>query len=326
MIDPSKNTTVRGVANQTVGMSYTERVIWGCFLAIINIVSLLGNSAIIFVILKRSQFRNRKFTFLLVLIISDFVIAIVMMPLYLVNLFVENFFENSNHTCAVIATLFTILPIFSYLCITSLAIEKYIMLKYPIKHRVCYTNVVATGIVLAKMLLSAMAAVINLLRSTPTYKKRLRVCFFDQHDGNEQEVHNDAIITLVSLGILHLIFLYCSTGIVVVIWKRKNSLKQISPRVQDDSATSTNRQTLNLHSREIMSTIRILIVTFVVLGCSLPSTICFACELLGFYWPERSIMASTFIFYCKSILNPFISAFFHTQFRYYLLKTLRCKA
>ena len=79
--------------SQTVCISTAERVIWGCFLAIITTASLLGNSVVIYTVLKKNQLRNRRFAFLLLLIISDFTTAIVMMPLYFVNLLLEHFLK-----------------------------------------------------------------------------------------------------------------------------------------------------------------------------------------------------------------------------------------
>ena len=144
-------------------MLTTERVIWGCFFVIVNIASLLGNSVVIYVILKKN--RSRKFAFLLLLIISDFVVATTMMPLYVVNLLVENVFENSNHICILKGIILTISPMFSYLCITTLAVERYIMVKYPIKHRLCFNKFNTSGIIIAVLIISTISVPINLLRS-----------------------------------------------------------------------------------------------------------------------------------------------------------------
>lgn len=320
-----KNNSIQNsVFNETTDMSDTEHVVWACLLAIINIASLLGNSLVIFVVFKNKQFRNRKFAFLLLLIVSDFVIATVLMPWYLVNLLVETFFETSDLTCFLTAVIFTITTTFSYLCISTLTLERYIMVKYPIKHRRWFTKSVATGIIVAVIILSTIATVAEILRSTSvTYNKKFRVCFFDLQGRTEQETHKNVTGKLVSVGTFCFVQIYSSLRVIVIIWKGKKST-QINPEVQN-STTVTNQCVINTQTREISSTVRILSITFVTLCCCLPSSIGYACYLLGYHWSERSLVATIVIFCCKSAINPFINAFLHTQMREDLVKVLCCK-
>ena len=322
-IDLSKNIS----SDPKPGMTNTEHVIWRFLFVIVNVASLLGNSIVMYVILKKNQFRNKKFAFLFLLLISDFIIATVAMPLYTVNFFMAKFFEASSHVCVLMAILFTIITMFSCLCITVLTIERYIMLKYPIKHRLWFTKVMVKRIVFAVLLISVIGTVIQVLMSTPvTYNERLHLCCFDKRGANEQETRKNIVIEFLSLGLFHFIFLYCSVGVLVVIWKRQNSLKQINPEVPVHSAISTNRRvTLNIHSCEISSSLRVIFVAFIVFAGNLPLSISYACSVLGCNWSERSIVASVFIFYCKSALNPLINAFLYSQLRHYLVKLLCCK-
>lgn len=305
-------------------MSDIEHVVWGCLLAIINIASLLGNSLVIFVVFKHKQFQKRKFALLLLLTVSDFVIATVLMPSYLVNLLVETFFETSDRTCLLTAAIFTITTTFSYLCISTLALERYIMVKYPIKHRRWFTKSVATGIIATVILLSMISTVVEILRSkSVTYNKEFHVCFFNLQGRTEQETHKNVTGKLITVGTFCFIQIYCSVRVVAIIWKGKKST-QINPELQN-SSTVTDPCVVNRQTREFSSTVRILFITFVTLCCYLPSSIGYACYLLGYRWSERSLVATMVIFCCKSAINPFVNAFLHTQMREDLVKVLCCK-
>lgn len=320
VINTSKSETTDISHNEHVDVSHSEHVAWGCLLVIINIASLLGNSLVIFAVLMNKEFRNKKFVFLLLLIVSDFVTATVLMPSYLVNLLIENFFQNSHLTCSLTAIIYTIITTFSYFCINTLALERCIMVKYPIKHRLWFTKAVATGIIVAVILLSTVVTFNQIQNSTSViYNKEFHLCFFDLRGKSEEQTHKNITGKLVGMGLFCFIQIYCSAYVIAIIWKGK---KQINPEVQNTPGV-TNRQ---IHAREVRSTVRILSIAFVTLCCYLPSSIGYACYLLGYHWSERSSVATIMLFCCKSAINPWINAFLHTQMRQYLVKVLCCKS
>jgi hypothetical protein len=175
------------------------------------------------------------------------------------------------------ATIFAFIIVLSYLCITLLAPERYIMLKYPIKHRRWFTKSVATGIILAVVFMSMVNVFTPMLCSLPAiYNDKMHICVFDMQGKTKLETRMNVIIRSAFLGTLWFIVLvHGSAGVVAIIWKRRNSSTQINTEVSAESSTTINRCTHSLkqHSREIRSTIHILSVAFVALGCCLPSTI-----------------------------------------------------
>ena len=312
--------------NQTVCRSSAERIVRGSVLAIITLASILGNFIVIYAVLIKNNFRNRRFAFLLLLIVSDFITGVVMMPLYFVNLIFETFFETSENTCMLMALLFSFIVMFSYLCITTLALERYIMLKFPIKHRRWFTKSVLVGIILAIILFSIIGALSPLAYSLSVrYHAKLHICIIDVRGKTGRETLKRLLAQLVILAFLWFVLIFCSAAVVVIIWKRRAFLTQITPQGSTDSSTATIRSTLKENAREIRSTIHILSVMLVVLGCCLPFTICYVCDTLGHHLSERSLMASIFIFFCKSALDPLTNAFLHSRLRQYLLNILCCR-
>ena len=331
-MDLSRNNSSTGnvECNQTVGMSdywsNTERIIASFILAIITTASVVGNSIVIYAVLTKNHFRNRRFALLLLLIVSDFLTGFIMMPLYFVNLFFKTFFETSEYLCILMAILFSFMAMFCYLCITTLALERYIMLKYPVKHRRWFTKSVLVAIVLAIILFSIIGALSPLYYSLPVkYHAKLHICIFDIKGATKWETLKKLLLQLVTLGFLWFVLVYCSAAVVVIIWKRRSFLTHVTPEGSTNSSTATLESTLREKSREIRSTIHIFSVMLVILGCCLPFTVIYVCDVLGYSLSERCLITSIFLFFCKSALDPVTNAFLHSRLRHYLLNILCCR-
>jgi magnesium-transporting ATPase (P-type) len=218
------------------------------------------------------------------------------------------------------------MSMFSFLCITTLALERYTMLKFPIKHRRWSTKSVLVAIVFAIILFSVIGALSPLFYSLPVrYHGKLHICIFDVRGATTRETMKRVLVQLVTLVFLLFVLVYCSAAVVVIIWKRRSFLSQITPQDSTNSSAVTIECTLKEKCREIRSTVHILSVMLVILACCLPFIIIYVCDIAGYYLSERSSITSIFIFFCKSALNPLTNAFLHSRLRQYLLNILCCR-
>ena len=300
--------------------SGVELYIRGIILAVIAAVTIFGNTLIIVAAFQKRHLWRKTVVFLLNLNISDLLIGLVIMPFYLADLVTdENLYEN-RIVCTFTTVLFTFLVVFSQLSVATLAIERFLMLKFPLKHRRWFTTSVVTGGIASLPIMSAVLSIVPLLFVKPIYRPRLNLCTYNLKD----EVAGIITYIIFSVGLPCTAVVYCSGAVAWVVWKRKRTPQRINPEIVSESQQED--PTVNKYSREIRVSVIILVVIVTFTGCSLPASVVYFCENSGYCnLPERAQAVSIILLFCRSAINPFIYGFFHGRLRGIVVSLLRCK-
>lgn len=315
---PFQNTTGNLRKEEQQDMSEINLYLVGFLLAVITIMAIFGNFIIIVAVSKKKLCWEKTFASLLNLTINDLFAGICLIPLCLANLVAQKQLYTTAASCDFVAILYTFNAVFSQLSIALLAIERYVMLRFPLEHRRWFAKSVVAASRACLLIITTILSIVPTLFLKSVYHTELHLCLFDL----DKKITGTLIFMGISLLIPWLALIYCSAGVAIIVWKRRNTAERTSniPMERQEERTVVSQ-----YRREIRSSVVILTIVLVFTGCNLPLMITFICDISGYCrWPKKAMVASVLIFFSRSALNPLMYGLSNIRMRGIIMDLLHC--
>ncbi|VDO00360.1 unnamed protein product [Rodentolepis nana] len=279
------------------------------FYAIIFILSISGNSLVVFVILRKPEMRSVVNIFITNLAISDILMTLIATPLTPAIIFVRGWSLNVSW-CKLLPTVMGITVYVSTLTSTAIAIERCIVTVYHIlpkvRHWISFLGVLSAWII--SIICSCPLAIYQDIYYDP--RTNITSC-----QENWPQKRSRAVFTVVSFVLQFivpsLIITVCYTRIGLVLQDRANKKIGTKTRLKEENVLKRKRRAIKM----LIAMVAIFIICWIPLNCL------WLVSDLGWYdFSEWGYFTLVF-FIChlfamsSAVYNPFLYTWLNENFR-----------
>ncbi|XP_078610638.1 melanin-concentrating hormone receptor 1-like [Branchiostoma floridae x Branchiostoma japonicum] len=277
---------------------------------VIFVVGILGNSVVMYVMIRHTKLRTPSDIFIFNLALADelFLIGI---PFF-AQQFISDEWTFGSAMCKIVYTLDSNNQFASVYILTTMSIDRYLAISHPFRSMSFRTRKVATftniGVWVAS--LASISPVLAFARQN-TYPNGMRVCeiSFPQAD----DIYWFTVYQFV---------LAFALPVIIITFCYTNVFRKLRQVVNPLGASSAEKKT-----KKVAKMVLVVVVVFLV--CWLPYYVIALVNMQMSSSPSYAFLVSYFVSIClgyaNSCINPFIYLSFSAKFRKHAINTLFCK-